>query len=86
MAAAGKEVKTLAGKVIVRVNLLDNSQKTLLVEPTTTVQVRVDRGTHASCGIDPDFARRLGLASDSWAHDRPPREPCAVSRASGRTS
>lgn len=38
MAAPAKEVKTLAGKVIVRVNLLDNSQKTLLVEPTTTVQ------------------------------------------------
>mmetsp|Transcript_169178 Transcript_169178/g.411310 ORF Transcript_169178/g.411310 Transcript_169178/m.411310 type:complete len:425 (-) Transcript_169178:53-1327(-) len=39
MAAEGKDkVKVLSGKVIVRVNLLDNSQKTLLVEPTTTVQ------------------------------------------------
>lgn len=28
----------LSGKVILRVNLLDNAQKTLLVEPTTTVQ------------------------------------------------
>uniref|UniRef100_A0A7S1CBC4 WW domain-containing protein n=1 Tax=Bicosoecida sp. CB-2014 TaxID=1486930 RepID=A0A7S1CBC4_9STRA len=36
--AGGKDIKVLSGKVIVRVNLLDNSQKTLLVEPTTTVQ------------------------------------------------
>lgn len=40
--------RTLNGKVVLQVYMLDNSMKTLLVEPTSTVHVRVrDRGHSA---------------------------------------
>ena len=42
--------KTLRGKVILRVNLLDNSQKTLLVEPISTVQVSPHARTRNTSG------------------------------------
>ncbi len=33
-------IKMVSGKIVCEVYLLDNSMKTLLIEPTTTVQVR----------------------------------------------
>jgi hypothetical protein len=38
--AAGSAIKMISGKIVCEVHLLDNSMKTLLIEPSTTVQVR----------------------------------------------
>jgi hypothetical protein len=40
--------QTLNGKVVLRVYTLDNSMKTLLIEPTSTVHVRTDGGVRSS--------------------------------------
>lgn len=48
--------KTLNGKIVLQAYLLDNSYKTLLIEPTSTVHVRP---TRAETGGLPVYARSL---------------------------
>jgi hypothetical protein len=38
--------RTLGGKVVLQVYMLDNSYKTLLIEPTSTVNVRAAAGVN----------------------------------------
>lgn len=40
MSAGGSGIKMVSGKIVCEVYLLDNSMKTLLIEPSSTVQVR----------------------------------------------
>jgi len=47
-------IQTVQGKIVCKIWLLDNSYKTVLVEPTSTVQVSmVDSGEHDTLKLWP---------------------------------
>ncbi len=66
--SGGGSLKMISGKVVCEVYLLDNSMKTLLIEPMTTVQVSL------GCGVKARAARG-GVAE---AHPLSPPCPCLV--------
>ena len=59
MSAGGSGIKMVSGKIVCEVYLLDNSMKTLLIEPSSTVQVRTLIACSGPvCPLSVNLARR----------------------------
>ena len=75
--ADGNQIKMISGKIVCEVHLLDNSMKTLLIEPATTVEVCVVPGS-AACGAG-------SARSVQWLHTKV-WVGCWSARRAARTS